>query len=345
MRALVLEADKILTLNEREIPNPGKGEYLVRIANTGICNSDIFRGFDGGAYHYPLVMGHEISGTIEASGFEAQKFQLGDRVAVFPLLPCYRCEACSERKWVLCESYDYYGSRRDGGYQDYLNVKEWNLIAVPQETPLYRASLCEPVSVCFRATNMLTDVPKAAPILILGGGLLGMISALILKNKLGFTEVTITDRNQFKLDFAAQMGINGLSYESLKTSKKLFAGGLEACGATTTFIDSIRHAQRGATVVWMGNIMADIQLSKQIVSSILRKELKIKGTWNSNYQQGENDDWSEALNLLGQADWIESLLTHRVAPAEVPGLMAEMIAIKKDHRPHNIFKAIIDFSK
>ena len=88
---------------------------MVQVAYAGICNSDIQRSFGGGAYHYPLIMGHEFSGAVKES-FAGSRFSAGDRVVVYPLLPCHTCEACQTGDYAQCLDYDYFGSRRPGGF-------------------------------------------------------------------------------------------------------------------------------------------------------------------------------------------------------------------------------------
>ena len=106
MKALVLKANADLQLENRPIPyEPEKGTLLVKIAACGICGSDIPRGFQNGAYFHPLVMGHEFSGIVEEEVL-GSKFNKGDRVAVFPLIPTDISEtAYQSGNYALCKSY------------------------------------------------------------------------------------------------------------------------------------------------------------------------------------------------------------------------------------------------
>jgi L-iditol 2-dehydrogenase len=343
MQAIVLESKGQLRVREHAMPTPQAGEYRLKIRSTGICHSDCFRAYGGEAYQYPLIMGHETCGTVDACGPGVSRFRTGDRVVVFPLVPCGACEPCQEQKWVLCRDYDYYGSRRDGGYQEYLCVREWNLLRVPDDQDLFYAALAEPLSVCYRATSHLNHLPRKAEILVLGGGLLGLVSAVILQQTMGFGAVFVADRNPFKRAFAQHLGLAPLRMEECAHGHERFGGVLEACGAPSTYQLSLDCARREATVVWMGNITGDLELSQQQVSRVLRKELTLKGTWNSDYQGGVHDDWQAALALLARADWLADLVTHRLSPAQVGAHLREMYEIKRQHRPHHIFKAMIDF--
>ena len=129
MKALVLEENGRLVWREHELRRVD-GWYRMRIAAAGICGSDLGRGFKGGAYHYPLVMGHEFSAVVEEAP-AGGKYTLGTLAAVYPLLPCGKCTACAKGWIQLCEHYDYFGSRRDGAFAEELYVPESHILSVP----------------------------------------------------------------------------------------------------------------------------------------------------------------------------------------------------------------------
>ncbi len=85
MKALSLIELGKFELQEREIPVPGKGEVLVKVGAAGVCGSDIPRAYVNGPYHYPLVLGHEFSGTIKRLGEDVDEGLKGKKVAIFPL--------------------------------------------------------------------------------------------------------------------------------------------------------------------------------------------------------------------------------------------------------------------
>ena len=121
-----------ITVKQRSKPNIRKHSCLIKIKYCGICSTDIYRAYNDGAYHYPLVMGHEISGVVEGIGKGCANFNLGDKVSVFPLLPCFSCDQCQQNNYALCINYSYYGSRCDGGYAEYLLVNSWNLMKIAE---------------------------------------------------------------------------------------------------------------------------------------------------------------------------------------------------------------------
>ncbi|MCJ8344676.1 alcohol dehydrogenase catalytic domain-containing protein [bacterium] len=342
MKAAVLLQDKQIEIQDRQIPALNPGEYLVKLKAVGICNSDIFRGFFGGAYNYPLVMGHEICGEVVSSFDSTADLKVGEQVVVFPLLPCRSCESCLQKKWVLCDQYDYYGSRRDGGFQEYMVVKEWNLLKTPPGLSPEIACLVEPLSVCFHALDRVSPVDIQESILIIGGGILGISTGMILKSR-GFLDITIIDRNQFKCDLIESMGLSSMSMEDLANSTKRFQLVIESCGALMTYKKSLEFCNKGGQVLWMGNLQDEITFSKGEISSILRKEISICGTWNSNYQRGLNDDWSKALNFMNENDFLSQLISHKIVLEDLDKHLEKLYQTKNRAQKHSFLKSIVKF--
>ena len=65
-------------------------------------------------------------------------------------LPCFECESCKEGSYATCSNYDYYGSRRDGGMTEYIAVKEWNVLLMPEDMSYDEGAMCEPTSIRLR---------------------------------------------------------------------------------------------------------------------------------------------------------------------------------------------------
>ena len=342
MKSIVLTGNQNLLKQHLPTPAPKEGEYLIKVHSVGVCNSDIFRGFAGGAYNYPLVMGHEISGEVTALGANVQKYTVGQKVVVFPLIPCGECGPCIDKQWVHCCNYDYYGSRRDGGFQEFLAVKEWNLIPFDNTLNSELACLCEPVAVCCRAVKMLPAGKKTDEVAIIGAGILGIVTAILLNKHHGYSNVFVIDRNNFKLELIKPLGINGIHFDEVTNYRNRFKYVIEASGAIQTYHASLEIAAPQATVVWLGNIQDDIQFEKHEISSILRKELIIRGSWNSEFQNGMDDDWSSALNLISQSPWLSKIVSHRIPLEELPNMLEQMYQIKKTGQSHDILKVVVN---
>ncbi len=105
MKAWVLHGIDDLRWETVEKPLPGSGEVLVAVKAVGICGSDIPRIYKTGAHVHPLIPGHELSGRVEAVGAGVESSWLGQRVGIFPLIPCKTCTLCQEKRYEMCRNY------------------------------------------------------------------------------------------------------------------------------------------------------------------------------------------------------------------------------------------------
>lgn len=122
MRAMVLEAvGQPLRSREVPVPRPGADQVLIRVAACGVCRTDLHI-VDGELPEpkLPLILGHEVVGTIAETGERVERFRVGDRVGV-PWLgwTCGRCRFCRRGQENLCDSARFTGYTLDGGYADY----------------------------------------------------------------------------------------------------------------------------------------------------------------------------------------------------------------------------------
>ena len=127
MKALVVEADKVLTFKEIPVPELKSDEVLIKVRACGICGSDIPRVYKNGCHSYPQVLGHEFSGEVVKLGDDVKNVQIGYRVTVAPLVPCQDCEECEQGLPAMCTHYSFIGSRRQGAMAEYVAVPAKNL--------------------------------------------------------------------------------------------------------------------------------------------------------------------------------------------------------------------------
>ena len=205
MKAVVLHA--VNDLRCEEVPTPAlvPGHVKVKIGFCGVCGSDIPRIYKKGTYHFPTICGHEFSGTVTEVAPDVEGYQAGDRVVVFPLLWCGKCPACAEGKYVQCDDYDYFGSRRDGGFAEYLVAPVRNLLKVPASVSLDEAAMTEPVAVARHAMRRVGHDLAGRTVAIYGAGPIGLMVAQWART-MGAASITLSDLLPQKLEMARQMG-------------------------------------------------------------------------------------------------------------------------------------------
>ena len=325
-------------------------QVALKILSAGVCSSDIYRAFDSWAYHYPLTMGHELCGQISDLGSDVSSAHgVGDIVTVFPLMPCGSCDQCYQKEFARCRDYSYYGSRIDGGFSTRLNVNEWNLITLPKNVSIEDACLTEPCAVVLHGINKLKITsPQSESIALLGGGFLGLIALEMLRLEYPTLEIHILDRNKTKLNLAHKLGAKthlvATEEQWQSASDQLsdkFDYVIENTGHPNRFCDSITLSKPGGKIIWLGNITKDLKLEKNLVSSILRKELTINGSWNSHFKSNLFDDWNSTLNLMANGFRPSKFISHKIKLEELPEILSRMHSHKVRKNDFDYVKVIV----
>lgn len=164
MRAMILEAQgKPLRVAELPIPQPNSQQVLIRVRACGVCRTDLHI-VDGELTQpkLPLVLGHQIVGTVAAVGEQVQQFQIGDRVGV-PWLghTCNCCRYCLSGRENLCDYAQFTGYQIDGGYAEYAVADAQFCFPIPKGYPDLQAAplLCAGL-IGYRSYRMTEDAEK-----------------------------------------------------------------------------------------------------------------------------------------------------------------------------------------
>ena len=197
MRALTYIAPHQMRLENRPpaVPKDGR-DLLIHVAHAGICGSDMhaYLGHDE-RRPPPLILGHEASGVVISDGpWNAQ------RVAINPLVVCGACSACGSGRDNLCAQRQIISMPpREGAFAEQLYMPPRNLTLIPDPIPLWHGALCEPMACGWHAVRLGLDASSASlPVrsaLVLGGGAIGVASALSLKTQATAASVMIVEPN------------------------------------------------------------------------------------------------------------------------------------------------------
>lgn len=325
MKAYVLHKVNDLRYEDVPMPECPKGWVIVQVKAAGICSSDIARVFTKGTYHFPTIPGHEFSGVVYSVVDEELKSWVGKRVGIFPLIPCRECPQCKQKQYEMCANYDYVGSRRDGAFAEYVAVPLWNLLPLPDEVPLEVAAMLEPLSVGLHALKK-AEINQTDSVAVIGTGMIG-ISAAQWAKKYTDGEVVVIGRNENKRHLVDS---TGLTYEvHTKSDGKEYDVVLEAVGTPESVDLALNMVRPGGTVILMGNPSGDILLTQNTYWRILRKQLIVKGTWNSFYDGDNKSDWTEAIEALAKGEVeVKSLISHTF-PQE---RLIDSLQLMRDHK-------------
>jgi L-iditol 2-dehydrogenase len=319
MKANVLCGVGDLRWMDVPVPELKPGRVLLKMRAAGICGSDNARVFKTGTYHFPTIIGHEFSGEVVSVYNEEDKNLLGLRASVFPLIPCGECESCKQGHYETCSHYDYLGSRSDGGFAEYVSVPKWNLLPIPDCVSFEKAAMMEPTAVAMHALR-ISGFKIGNSVAVFGPGTIGMLLCRLAMIG-GAEKIFLIGRTQAKLDFAVAKGfahdvcnstISDIKeWINEKTAGKGVDIAIEGTGAWESLEHCLYITRPMGTVVTMGNPIGDMQLSKDAYWKLLRKQLSMKGTWNSSFGVSPND-WQIVMSLL-EKGLLEpdKLITHR----------------------------------
>ncbi|WP_431647670.1 galactitol-1-phosphate 5-dehydrogenase [Enterobacter hormaechei] len=306
MKSVVIHAEGSVRVEERPLPSiQAADDVLVRVICSGLCGSDIPRIFAKGAHYYPITLGHEFSGYVEAYGADVVDLKVGDGVACVPLLPCFSCPECEKGYYSLCKNYQFVGSRSEGGNAEYIVVKRANLFRLPEAMTIEDGAFIEPITVGLHAFHLASGCEGKNVIIVGAGtiGLLAMQSALAL----GASSVTAIDINDEKLALASRLGATRVFNSRSLSANDIFIAlsesrfdqlVLETAGIPQTVTLAINIAGPRAQVALVGTLHHDLNLPAATFGKILRKELTLLGSWMNYSAPWPGEEWKIAARLL-----------------------------------------------
>ncbi|WP_026508114.1 galactitol-1-phosphate 5-dehydrogenase [Butyrivibrio sp. MC2013] len=316
MRGWNLYSVADLRFEDVKMPVPSDEEVIVKVEAAGICGSDVPRIYRNGTYHFPAIPGHEFAGTV----YSEEGGLAGKRVGIFPLIPCGVCPMCKAHSYEMCENYNYLGSRCDGGFAEYVKVPVWNLIELDENVSFEEGAMMEPLAVAIHAVRgilggrikplewKLTEgADPTAPVMVSGIGAIGLLVMMVLRS-LGFENISCIGTRDLQFEMAGKLGIDPDDIYSTDDFEGRgaamlagqFAYAFETAGTRCSLERCLDCASPGGRVMLVGNPLADMNLDKNIYWKILRKQLTLKGSWNSYYDHAPLDDWNIAMKLMGQ---------------------------------------------
>jgi L-iditol 2-dehydrogenase len=317
MKAIVIESPHEIGLHDVEKPTPGRNDVLIKSAKAGLCRTDLelLKGEVPDQWvRYPLIPGHEWSGTVAEVGADVTELAVGDRVVSEGMIPCNRCRRCKEGATNLCENYDQLGFTRGGGCGEYVVAPRHVVQRLPGEVSFESAVLVEPAACVLHVISRVRPLPGEA-MGVVGIGTLGSIAVQILR-LFGPRALIAYGVRAEELDLARKMGathtVNVSEEDAEEATHKILGGGadvlVETAGspeAVKTALGSVRNGGRVGLLGIAGET-ARLEISSD---HFVAKDATVVGAFSYT-----TSIWSKVLNLVnnGLVNF-DPIVTHRFA--------------------------------
>lgn len=314
MKAAVYHGPGDLRVEEVPVRKLKDNEVKIQVKYCGICGTDIhiFHG-DGGCCDVtpPLVPGHEFSGVVAEVGAGVKTVKVGDRVTGDPNDMCGECYFCKNGMQHFCKNNIGIGTTVDGGFAEYVIMREKQVYKVSDDLSFIEAAMTEPISCCLHGID-LCNIKAGDTVLVIGGGPIGMIMMQLAKNA-GASKVIMSEPVEEKREQALKLGatktIDPL-HEDVEAVLAEYCENvnvvIECVGNVHTQADAVRFAGKGATIMFFGLAAPDESFPIK-PDDIFKKELHITSSYINPYS------FERAIQILesGTVE-LESLITNVV---------------------------------
>ena len=318
MKALVKYADGPGNMEIRDIPEPwpGPGEVRMKIAEAGICGSDlhIFHSDIAIPLKPPVVIGHEFSGTIDAVGEGVTALAIGDRVVSETAYSyCRVCELCRSGWYNLCPERKTLGYWHNGVFTDYAVMPQGNIHRIPDNVSFTSAAMTEALACVTHAVDDLCAISPLDVVLVTGPGAIGLMAAQVAKAYGAVVVMSGAGVDEDRLALARSLGIDytvNIEKDDLARTLSELTGGagpgvvLECSGSPGAINSAIRLVKKRGWFVQIGLPGRPIQFDIEAVNF---REIRFSGSLGSRRQS-----WIMALGLQESGKvQLEPLVTHR----------------------------------
>ena len=306
-------------------------EVLVEVQATGICGSDLH------GYHHqpeaprpPATGGHELTGRVAGVGKAARGWQIGDRVAVEPTVPCNNCPECLNGNYNLCSKLIHIGGSRgkrlgnvfSGGFAEYMVAPEDNVYELPDRVSFEAGAMAEVYAVAVHALSM-TPVHPGDCVAVIGSGPVGLALAQMAQVA-GAASVAVLGKPEAPLQIAkASMGILPINVDATDAVEavKTWTDGrgadlvFEAVGGRAqTLRQAVEIAAIRGRICMVGGHTAPLELDTRYAR---KRELTV--TWSFCYGRRDGKrEFQIAIDLMaaGKLDPVP-FITHRFSLEEI----------------------------
>jgi L-iditol 2-dehydrogenase len=341
MKLTGLRQMETMEISEPAIVNPG--DVKIKMLAVGVCGSDIHYFTQGRIgsqkVKYPFTIGHEGAGIVTETGTAVKKIKTGDRIAIEPAMPCWKCDQCLAGRHNTCRSLKFLGcpGQAEGCLSEYIVMPETSCLPLHHILTPDHGVISEPLSIGVYSVKKSISV-KGAKIGILGFGPIGM-SVMLAAKAQGADSFYITDKIGARLTIAekegAEMTANPAKEDVVRKIVGRVPSGMdiifECCGQQEAFDEAIDLLKPGGKLMGLG--IPEFDTWSMNVEKTRRKELTIQ------FVRRQEDCAEVSLELMqtGKID-VSNMITHRF-PFEKTKEAFDLVAGYGD----GVMKALIEF--
>jgi L-idonate 5-dehydrogenase len=290
MKAVVIHAARDLRVEERDPETPGPQQLEVAVEAGGICGSDLHYynhgGFGTVRLREPMILGHEVAGTVKNLGEGVSGLAAGDRVAISPSRPCNACDYCLRGQQNQCLNMRFYGSAMpmphiQGAFQQRLIVEMWQCHRIADGVSVNEAAFAEPFAVTLHAVARAGSL-LGKRVLVSGCGPIGALCVMAARAH-GAREIVATDLLDAVLEKAAAIGADRIinvasrpeQLGAYSANKGYFDVHFEASGSERAVRAGLEVLRPRGTLVQLG-LGGDASIPQNVV---VAKEIELRGTF------------------------------------------------------------------
>jgi L-iditol 2-dehydrogenase len=321
MRVAMYYANDDVRVEEVPIPGIGEGEILMRIEASGICGSDLMEWYRRDKV--PLVLGHEVAGTVEKVGLGVERYKVGDRIVVSHHVPCNSCDYCQRGDHTVCETLQKGTYFDPGGFAEFVRVPTINVekgvYHIPDGVAFAEATFAEPLACVLRGQEKI-GLGKGHTVFVIGSGISGLLHIALAKAR-GADHIVAADISRFRLSAARKFGADEAIAADENLAANLIAANngkkadrvilcTGALSAVTATLESVEH---GGTVLFF----APTNEGEELPFSINKVFWKTEVTLTTTYA-GAPPDHVKALELIcDNAIPVTEMITHTLPLADI----------------------------
>ncbi|MBB5536987.1 L-idonate 5-dehydrogenase [Rhizobium giardinii] len=305
MRSIVIHAAKDLRIEDTDPGAAGPGQVEIAIEAGGICGSDLHYynhgGFGAIRLREPMILGHEVAGTIKALGSGVTGFTIGERVAVSPSRPCNACDYCLKGQQNHCLNMRFYGSAMpmphiQGAFRQRLVAESWQCHKVADDVSINEAAFAEPFAVTLHAVNRAGSL-LGKRVLVTGCGPIGALCILAARAH-GAAQIVATDVMDAVLAKAADIGADrtinvatdGDKLAAYSANKGYFDVMFEASGNERAVRSGLEVLKPRGILMQLG-LGGDVSIPQNLV---VAKEIDMRGTFRF------HEEFALAVDLINR---------------------------------------------